>query len=187
MNSLVLDTSGVRQRVADERRAGLAQTWDLEAARALLRCSTETDDVRLCCESLLVTAIATEFSSFRQADRFVAKQLGALAHVCGAESLDQVLCQRVAWLRLLELCWLCDNVHLAELLLQGPLAAHPLADAILDESDDFSGPLAHVRVAWRWQAPKRGRVVFETVPPLAPDGPMNGALRKTFYPANTNT
>lgn len=186
MTELVLDTSGVRQRVIEERRAGLAQTWGLEAACALLRCSAEEDDVRLCCESLLVAAIAVEFSSFRQADRFVAQQLGALAQACGAEVLDQTLCRRVAWVRLLELCWLCDNMFLADVLLQGPLAGHPLSEAITDESEDFSGPLAHVRVAWRWQAPKRGRVEFETAPPTAQTA-MNNALRKTFYPLNTNT
>lgn len=178
-----LDTSRVRQDVLETRRQILASKWDLHEACALLKITSSPEtDAQLCCESLMLHAMAMDFKTARKAERFVGKQLGALALAGGGDLVDQVLRERVGWMRLLELCWLCDSFLIADLILEGPLAHHPLADVLLEEQDDFQHPLAHVKVAWEWEV-DRHAIRFSVVPQTR-DTPMNTTLRKALFPAN---
>lgn len=185
MSASLLDTSGVLSRVATYRREALAQGWSLDAARSLLLCGEPTDDdIRLCCESMLLDMIIAK----RPSERVMGQTLGVLASVLAEpDRLDAVLCHQVGWLRLFELSWLCDNERMTSILLKTALCGHPLAEAFA-QTTDFSGPLAHVRVAWYWDVvPAKGRkrryrVAFDH-PPLSRTGvPMNSTLRKALFP-----
>ena len=188
----IIDTTRVVQRVLETRRRSLAQAWDINAARSLLlssrRPEASDEDIQLCCESLLLDAVNSVYASKEDADVAIGFHLGAIAEALNQPArLDFVLCHRVGWLRLLELCWLADNDEVAQLLLAGPLSQHALAP-VLDQSPQanvtqrFLGPLAHLRVAWRWRVTRRGAIKFEDQPP-SEDTPMNSTLRRALFPA----
>ena len=153
----IIDTTRVVQRVLETRRRSLAQAWDVNAARSLLLGSrnpeVSEEDVQLCCESLLLDAVNSVFSCKEDADISIGFHLGVIAEALNKpERLDFVLCHRVGWLRLLELCWLADNDEVAQLLLAGPLSQHTLAPVLTQTTSTvftqrFLGPLAHIRVA----------------------------------------
>ena len=167
-----------------DRRALVAGRWDVATAAALMKNGkADPEDIRLCCESLLLHALTLRrgWASLGALDQFLGEGFGVLVDAMGggveAEMLlEKVLSERVAWPRLTELAWLMHRRQLAELMLQGPMASHPLATTLLDP--DLSHHFAHVRVAWDWELTPEGNIEFPLKP--APGEPMNKTLRRVF-------
>lgn len=182
MNTIEIDTSRVFAEVSQDRRQRLAKAWNLDDAISLLKCKQVSpqleDDMRLCVESMLLHCIAEEkFISTAQADQWTAEALGKLAEsVEDPNQFDAVCCERVAWVRLAELCWLCEATCLLQLILKGPLYDHMLR-VTLGSTTDFTGKHAHVMVAWVWRMDHE-EIVFRHEPTV--DQPMNSVLRKVF-------
>lgn len=175
----------VLSRISTTHRQSLADAWDLSTALALLQCESTAElesDVQLCCESLFLDVI-TRFKSttaIRVGERYLGEQLGKLAvGLKQPELLDQVLCQRVSWVRLWEIAWLMDHSLLMQLILRNPLVGHELAALLLlGDPRDFSSRQAHMRVGWLWDFdPRRGHITFVHTPT---DPITNPILKRVF-------